>query len=163
MRAVILFFVLINCFSRVCSQSIPFIKKDEIVRWKNSSSDTIYVINFWATWCKPCVEEIPIFEKLNSTYASKNVKVILVSNDFKRLVDTKLKPFVLKNKLRSQVVFIDEATPNDWIDLVDKSWSGAIPATLIVSASRNYEMFFERQVSFDELKIEIDKLLEHKK
>ena len=89
--------------SQVAAQEIPLINSDQISKWRNSQSDTVYVVNFWATWCKPCVEELPVFEKLNKRYGGKKVQVILVSNDFKMNIETKLKPFVLQKKLESKV------------------------------------------------------------
>jgi hypothetical protein len=94
---------------------------------------------------------LPDFEKLNAEYAGKKVQVILISNDFSRDVEKKVKPFVKRKKLQSQVVFMDERTPNDWIDLVSLDWSGSLPATLIVSKGRGYEQFFEKQLHFNEL------------
>ncbi len=133
------------------AQDIPYIKADQITRWKNSDSDTVYVLNFWATWCAPCVAELPDFEKITSTYAGKPVKVILISTDFRRDVDTKVKPFVKRKKLNSTVMFMNETTPNDWIDTVSTEWTGAIPATLIVSKSRGFERFFEKKLHFEEI------------
>ncbi|MBL7775858.1 MAG: TlpA family protein disulfide reductase [Saprospiraceae bacterium] len=133
------------------AQDIPFVKADQLTAWKNSASDTVYVLNFWATWCAPCVAELPEFEKLHEQYAGQPVQVILISNDFRRDVEKKLIPFVRRKKLKSRVVFLDERTPNDWIDLVSTEWTGAIPATLIVRKNRNYERFFEKRLHFDEL------------
>jgi len=137
------------------AQEIPYIKADQITAWKNSDSDTVYVLNFWATWCAPCIAELPDFEKLNEQYAGQKVKVVLISNDFSRDVEKKVKPFVKRKKLKSTVVYLDERTPNHWINLVSPEWSGAIPATLIVSKSRGYEQFFEKQLHFDELEAAI--------
>lgn len=137
--------------SCLMAQDIPFIHRDQITRWKNTPSDTIYVVNFWATWCAPCVAELPAFEKLNKKYAGQKVQVVLVSNDFKKQVDSKLKPFVLKKKLKSKVVFMDESNPNNWINLVSPEWSGSIPATMIVSKRKNKVLFFEKPLKFKEL------------
>ena len=65
-----------------------------------------YVINFWATWCAPCVKELPAFEKLNKEYAAKNVEVILVSLDFPKQVEKRLLPFINKKNLQSKVDFV---------------------------------------------------------
>ena len=56
-------------------------------------NDTTYVINFWSTWCAPCVKELPYFEQVNQKYTNRKVKVILVSLDFPKQLETKLKPF----------------------------------------------------------------------
>ncbi len=146
-----LLFCLLFCGVSLKAQDIPFIKSDQITAWKNDSSDTVYVLNFWATWCAPCVAELPDFEKLNKEYADKGVRVVLISTDFRRDVDKRLKPFVKRKKLENWVVFMDERTPNNWIDLVTPEWSGAIPATLIVSKGRGFERFYEKQLHFEEL------------
>ena len=147
-----IFILLLFCQIPLWSQEINFIKADQIRQWKQADTDTVYVINFWATWCAPCVEELPAFEKLNKKLAAKKVKVILVSNDFKKAVDTKLKPFVKEKGLKSQVVFMNESNPDGWIQLVNPSWSGSIPATLIISKRKNKELFFEKQLSYKQLK-----------
>jgi len=95
-------------------------------------NDTTYVINFWATWCAPCVKELPYFEKLNQKYTDKKVKVILVSQDFSKQLEKKLKPFLEKNKLQSEVLVLIDPDANSWIDKVNPAWSGAIPATVII-------------------------------
>ncbi len=139
----------------LAAQDISLIKADQIGRWKAAAGDTVFVINFWATWCKPCVEELPVFEKINAEFAGRPVQVVLVSTDFKRNLDNRVRPFVQKKKLRSRVVFMDESNPNVWINSVNPDWSGAIPATLIVSKNRGVERFFERQMTYKELRLEI--------
>lgn len=133
------------------AQEVAYVKSDQITRWKNSDSDTLYVLNFWASWCAPCIAELPAFERITREYAGKPVKVILVSTDFRRDVEKKVKPFVRRKKLKSRVVFLDETTPNKWIDLVSPEWTGAIPATLIVCRRRGVERFFEKQLDFEAL------------
>lgn len=133
------------------AQTIPYIKSARLTHWKNVENDTLYVLNFWATWCAPCVAELPAFEKLHRQYAGKKVKVILISTDFRRDVDKKVIPFVKRKNLQSQVVFLDERTPNEWINLVSEEWTGSIPATLIVNKKGGYERFFEKQLSYKEL------------
>ena len=113
-------------------------------------NDTTYVINFWATWCAPCVKELPYFEELNQKYEDKKVKVILVSQDFSKQLETKLKPFLEKNKLQSEVLVLIDPDANSWIDKVNPVWSGAIPATVVYKSDKNefYEKSFE---NFEEL------------
>lgn len=94
-------------------------------------NDTTYVINFWATWCKPCVEELPYFEEIHTAFAEKPVKVILVSLDFKKYIDKKLIPFIKDRNLQSKVVALVDPDANSWISAVEESWDGAIPVTVI--------------------------------
>jgi thiol-disulfide isomerase/thioredoxin len=87
-------------------------------------------VNFWATWCKPCVEELPAFDSLCKQ--NSDFKILLVSLDFKEEIDKKVKPFLEKHKISCECVVLDEINGNDYINLISKDWSGAIPATLFV-------------------------------
>lgn len=123
-------------------------------KFLNQNDDKIHVINFWATWCAPCVKELPYFEKLNAEYANKNVEVLLVSLDFPHLYDTKLKPFIRDKNIKSKVIALDDADMNTWIPKVDATWSGALPATIIYKHGKR--KFFEKSFTYEELKNEIN-------
>lgn len=110
-----------------------------------SDKNTIYVVNFWATWCAPCVKELPHFEKLNSE--NKNVKVILVSLDFKKQYESALLPFLKKKNIQCEVVLLTDKDYNTWLPLVNKEWSGSIPATLIIKNDK--KVFAERSFFSD--------------
>lgn len=94
-------------------------------------NDTTYVINFWATWCAPCVEELPYFEQLATSHQGEAVRFVMVSLDFKREVRKKLYRFVKERPFTLPVVALTDTKTNIWIDLVDPNWSGAIPITII--------------------------------
>ncbi len=96
-----------------------------------TQNDTTYVINFWATWCAPCVKELPYFEKLHQGMVTQKIKVILVSLDFRKDLETKLKPFLEQRQFSASVAALVDSRQNQWIDKVDPSWSGAVPATLV--------------------------------
>ncbi len=123
----------------------------------NIKDDKIHVINFWATWCAPCVKELPAFEKLNAEYHSKNVEVVLVSLDFPNQYENRLKPFIIEQGLASKIVVLDDVDSNAWIPKISEDWSGAIPATLIYS--KNKRQFYEQSFTYNELKTEVDKFL----
>lgn len=112
--------------------------------------DKTYVINFWATWCAPCIKELPHFEKINAEYSKNTVEVILVSLDMPSLWQSHLVPFIKDKELKSQVVILDDPKQNDWIPKVDEAWSGAIPATIIYN--KNKREFYEQSFTYDELK-----------
>ena len=99
------------------------------------------MINFWATWCKPCVAELPYFEKINSEFKDKKVKVILVSLDFEKQIKTKLIPFIKKRKIESEVILLLDDKAINWIDKVDESWTGSLPATVFYN--NDYWEFYE--------------------
>jgi len=121
-------------------------------------NDTTYVVNFWATWCGPCVKELPYFESLNKKYEGKAFKQILVSLDFKKQLDSRVIPFIEKENIQSEVVLLADGKANKWIDRVDPSWSGAIPITIIYKG--NDRSFYETEFhSLEEIETELLKIL----
>ncbi len=131
---------LLFCFL-LSAQSIPSLNYTEIKPLLNQKGDKIYVVNFWATWCAPCIKELPYFESLNQR---KDVEVLLVSLDFPKHKQSRLLPFVDKNKLQSKIVHLDDKDENYWINDIDPNWSGALPATLIFTKKQRgfYEQSF---------------------
>ena len=94
------------------------------------------LINFWATWCKPCVEELPDLERLRAAVPADELRIVLVSLDFPQQIDTKLKPFLAEHDLRSEVIVLTDADANAWIPRVHADWDGAIPVTLLRTGER---------------------------
>jgi thiol-disulfide isomerase/thioredoxin len=139
------------------AQTVGVYKKNELLKRIYNHSDTTYIVNFWATWCKPCVAELPEFERFNQAYGKDPVKVILVSLDFKEDLHKRLIPFLQKNTYSSEVILLDETNGNDFIDQICPQWSGAIPATIITSKNKQKFVFFEKQVTFDLLEEELKK------
>ena len=118
----------------------------------NLESSKTYVVNFWATWCAPCVKELPHFEALQENY-KEDVEVILVSLDFPHQYETKLKPFIQKHQLQSKIVVLDDPDMNAWIPKVNPNWDGAIPVTIIYNTSKR--LFYNRTFSYAELESEL--------
>ncbi|WP_282016237.1 TlpA disulfide reductase family protein [Marinifilum flexuosum] len=119
-------------------------------------NDTTYVINFWAMWCKPCVEELPEFEHIRKSYQNKKVKVLLVSLDFGAKVEERLSRFLTKKNINAEVVILDDPDANSWLGKVDDKWDGALPATVIYKKDKR--KFFARKVTYSELAETIDNL-----
>lgn len=125
---------------------------NEIEPLLKKENDTTYIINFWATWCAPCVKELPVFEKLNTNYSNKKVKILLVSLDIPNHVNSKLIPFLERKKLKCEVVLLNDINEDYWIKAIDENWSGAIPATIIYN--KNKRNFYEQ--SFDDNTLETE-------
>jgi thiol-disulfide isomerase/thioredoxin len=119
-------------------------------RIKQTKSTTTLVINFWATWCSPCVKELPYFNELHRKYAGSDVEVILVSLDMKSRLDKTLVPFLKKNKLMPEVILLSDQDADAWIPLIYEDWEGTIPATVLVHGDQR-ELFQEQFESYAEL------------
>lgn len=143
----------------IYSQNVSVIKITDLEKRIRNNSDTTYIINFWATWCVPCVKELPDFDSINTVYINKKVKVILVSLDFKEDLKIKLMPFISTKKIKSEVVLLDELNANYFIPKISDDWSGAIPATLIINNQKKLNHFFEKKLNYEFLKTEIENSL----
>jgi thiol-disulfide isomerase/thioredoxin len=127
---VVLFFI-----NNTKAQSIQIVKFDGLKNIIFNKSDTTYVINFFASWCKPCLEEIPTFIQFIDSTKNTKTKVLFVSVDLKNELNKSLIAVVKKYSL-PPIYLLDEPNSNNWISDIDKNWSGAIPATLIVKKGR---------------------------
>jgi thiol-disulfide isomerase/thioredoxin len=119
MNKLLLGVFLMSSFS-LFAQEVEVVSTAWIDKIKANKSDTIYIINFWATWCKPCVAELPEFERLGTTYANEKVKVLLVSTDMRKDLNTRLKDFIATKKMQQQVLFMDEVNADKWINKVNE-------------------------------------------
>lgn len=115
---------------------VVFDSIDQLQSYIEREKDATVVINFWATWCKPCVEELPIFEELNKMYDDQDLKVILVSLDFKSQLERKFVPFLKSRSLESEVVLLADQDVDTWIPTFDDMWDGALPATLVLNGKQ---------------------------
>ncbi|NCG03871.1 MAG: redoxin domain-containing protein [Bacteroidetes bacterium] len=141
-------FVFLCCLSctTTSKKEVTSLSYDELKPMLFQKGNKTYVVNFWATWCAPCVKELPYFEAINQ---NENVDVLLVSLDFPKHKESRLLPFIKKHQLQSKVVHLDDTNENFWINAIDSTWSGAIPATLIYN--QNKRMFYEQSFTKDEL------------
>lgn len=133
----------------VIQQKLEIYDFDGIEKFLNQDDQKVHVVNFWATWCVPCVKELPYFEKLQEKYKNENVEVLLISLDFPNQYDNKLKPFIEKNRLKSKVIALNDTDMNTWLPKVNEDWSGAIPATIIYTKDKR--QFYEQSFTFEEL------------
>lgn len=139
-------------FSAYASFGQPkdLVKLDQFQKALGDEKERVQVINFWATWCAPCLKELPLFEKLNEE--RKDVKVRLVSLDMDLDPNPdKVRNFVNRKKLKSEVMILNEKDPNSWIDKIDKRWSGALPATLVVNNRNGKRKFVEGELKAGDL------------
>jgi thiol-disulfide isomerase/thioredoxin len=134
------------------AQNVSIIHLDDLEGRLSRGKDTTYVVNFWATWCAPCVKELPYFEQAQKERASDPLKVLLISLDFTEHIESKVIPFINRKALISEVTVLDEQDDNVWIPRVSPKWSGAIPATLFVNKQKKTRHFHEGSFKEGELK-----------
>lgn len=141
MKSFVLFILFVGLVS--LQGDVEVWKWPALEQYINQKSDKVKVINFWATWCRPCMEELPHFEKIHRQYKDQNVEVLLVSLDQASMTD-KVKNSLKKNDITAKVVLLDEVDFNKWINQVDTTWSGSIPATLIIDKNNTSKQFYEK-------------------
>ena len=130
-KRILTLFAFLFSLTAFAQKKIAVYKITDLQKRIENNNDTLYIVNFWATWCKPCVAELPDFEKIDKEYKTKKVKVLLVSMDFKEDMKKRVVPFLKKNKYTTETVLLDE-TDGSFIDKISKDWSGAIPGTLFI-------------------------------
>ncbi len=148
----IIIFINIDIFSQKKAKLVSF---SEIEKMVNSGDGNIYIINFWATWCAPCLAELPDFQKFFENNQQKNVKLLLVSLDFPNEIN-KVESFIKKKNLRPPVFLISNTDQNAFINTVSKSWEGTIPATWFVNTKNHKKLLIEKPLN----QIEINEYLE---
>lgn len=134
-------FTLSFLWINVEAQTIKKVSMDEVVAMIDSSKTPI-VVNFWATWCGPCVEELPFLEKQVQAFKDKNVRLLLVSLDFEDDYEKVLPRFSKKMKLKGEIVWLNETDASEFCPKIDKKWEGVIPVTLMVNKATKYRKFF---------------------
>ena len=144
------FIIILSLVSYSLKSQVKLLTLNDLDRRIAKGKDTTYVINFWATWCSPCVAELPNFEKLRVENLNKPVKIILISLDFKSKLQKAVIPFVQNNNINAEVFLLNEPDKQIYTQRIDKKWSGAIPATLFVN--KKVRHFYEKEFTEDELR-----------
>lgn len=138
------------------SQTVSATYKIQDLLKRISPEDTLYVVNFWASWCKPCVQELPALDSLNIQTQNTAIKVLLVCLDFSEELNTKVIPFLKKKNIQSECVLLDEVNGNDYINKISTDWSGAIPATYFKYGSKN--ILVEKKLQLKEMEKQLNDL-----
>jgi thiol-disulfide isomerase/thioredoxin len=153
-------FIMVFCYVLAANvshaQEIEIKKFADLDKLIKTDPSEILIVNFWATWCAPCVKELPLFEALTAKNDPR-IKVVLVNLDFAEKID-KVKSFVSRKNIRSEVFLLDEIDYNEWIDKVDPSWQGAIPATLVRSSKTGQRKFIAKELGEGDLERVIQEL-----
>jgi len=128
------------------AQTIKKVKIEQLAEYIKQS-DRPLVVNFWATWCAPCIEEIPYFQEEVKKYAAQKAELVLVSLDFTDAYPSKIAAFIKKHKYDASFYWLNETNADHFCPQIDAKWSGSIPSTLFINNKTGYRKFFERQLT----------------
>ena len=139
---------------------IPAVSATQLKRILQSDTGVL-VVNFWSTWCKPCIEEIPHFISTLEAYKAKGVKLLLVSLDTKTLHQSGgLQNFMTKKQWQVPALWLQETDADYYTSVLEPKWSGALPSTMIINTAKKYYRFYEESLSSEQLTAAIQKALE---
>lgn len=158
----VVLFVLLFAFSlKVFSQEVkPLAKIKDVEQLKESAKGKVLLLNFWATWCKPCVHEFPDLIKLYNTYKNKDFEILFISVDVPEDVNLKVVPFLKDQKVDFTTYYSNFDKPEELINFIDKNWEGAIPSTYIYDKEGNLTSHILGSESYDDFEKEIKKNLD---
>lgn len=140
------------------AQAIPVWKLEDLKKAVERPTSPV-IINFWATFCKLCIEELPHFQKLAARYKASGVELILVSLDLADAYPKKIAAFKKRVGITSKVVWLNESNADVFCPAVDSSWSGVIPATLFFNPQTGYRKFYEEELPAKKVEAEIKAML----
>jgi thiol-disulfide isomerase/thioredoxin len=117
------------------------------------------LLNVWATWCKPCVDEFPDLVKIRRSFADSLVDVIAVSVDYPDEIESKILPFLASQNAVFPLYVSTVKKEEELMDALDPSWTGGIPATFVYDQQGRRRAFLFGQKNFEVFKAEIDSTL----
>jgi thiol-disulfide isomerase/thioredoxin len=156
---IIIFFLILSANIVLSQDLISLSSVSDIENLKKDNSGRVLAINFWASWCKPCVDEFPFLIKLNENYKDRNFKLIFISLDFKEEVNSKLLPFLKNNNVDFTSYLLDTKNPDDIMNYFNKKWDGGIPATFIFDSKGKLQRFILGEHTYEYFETEIKRFI----
>lgn len=141
------------------AQQVKKIKMDELMAYVEKVDHPV-IINVWATWCAPCVEELPWFDRILKQQKNSDIELVLVSLDFADRYEKAIAGFLHKNPVNATLFWLDETNADYFCPLLDSSWSGNIPVSLFINNKNGFRKFFDDQVKETELETAVKEMLQ---
>ncbi len=149
---------MILLFAAAPAQEIKKIKITDLESYI-TKSDHPLIVNFWATFCGPCIQEIPYFQSVTAKYKDRKVELLLVSLDLPDYYPAKISSFARQNNYTTPIMWLNETNADYFCPKIDKSWSGGIPSTLFINNKTQYHKFFERQLTEPQVELNIKEMI----
>jgi thiol-disulfide isomerase/thioredoxin len=135
------------------------LKPADFGKFKDSAKGKVLVLNFWATWCGPCVAEFPELVALDAKYRDKGVKLVGITADEPEDVQPKVIPFIKKHQVKFDIIRQDTDDPEEMMSQITKDWNGVIPVTFVYDKKGNLAYSHFGIIDRDLLVAEIEKAL----
>jgi len=159
MKLVLLILITSIAFAhRGFTQQVTKAKIEDITSYIQKADHPL-IVTFWATWCRPCIEELPVLQEVVQQNESEKVELVMVSLDFPEAYPKDVLDFIKRKNISATFFWLNETDADHFCPAVDKQWQGSIPATLFVNQQNNYRKFFEKKISPEELDITIQSML----
>lgn len=131
--------------------AVTAIDSDGLTRVIRESGASVLVVNMWATWCAPCREEFPDLVKFHKAFEGRGVGVVSVSMDLPSDLESKVIPFLRDQKAGFPSYIKTPGGDEAFINAIDETWSGGLPATFIYDASGRLVKSIHGTTSHDSL------------
>jgi thiol-disulfide isomerase/thioredoxin len=147
--------------SRTMAIQKPVIQKVDIAGLASfiAHCDHPLIVNFWATFCDPCIKEMPYLQSVAGRYKEEGVELVLVSLDRPRDYPDRIAAFAKKNGLSARVLWLSENNAGASRARVDEHWSGGLPSSLFINRATGYRRFFDRQLTGAQVEPAIKEML----
>lgn len=154
---VLIFLLICLPFATQAQPKVTTIQTSDLIQLVDSSSTPI-IISFWATWCSPCLHEIPWLEKSIAAKSQDSITLVLVCIDGAKTT-RELEVFVARKGFRSRVVLWQRPNFDAFALAMNIKWTEGIPATYLRNNKRNRKAFFNRQLTEAQIDREFKKLV----
>ena len=154
--ASILFF---SFYANAFTQDLKTVKIEVLSAYINKADHPL-IINFWATWCKPCIAEIPHLQQAAQQYKDSGLELIMVSLDFPEAFPKDITAFIKSKNLVGTFFWLDETNADHFCPVIDKTWQGSIPATLFLNVKKDYRKFYEQEITPEALNAVLQEMLQ---
>jgi thiol-disulfide isomerase/thioredoxin len=138
---------------------IGTLKPADFPKFKDSAKGQVLVLNFWATWCGPCVAEFPELVAIDAKYRDKGVKFVGITSDDPEDVKPKVIPFIKKHQVKFDIVQQNLEDSEEMMNQITKDWNGVIPVTVVYDKQGNLAYSRFGIIDRDLLIAEIEKVL----